>query len=451
MSAKKATSTDFRKSIRQSHHRQRYRWALFLAVILALLSIFSAGFFLYSAVIVTGLLILSTAVASSSLVGLQIMRTVSSREIRLGESTEAWLTVHNRKGLPASWIFWKDHIDRALDVEGAACHFMSLPSMQKHDLKYRLHSTRRGFFRVGPTVLETSGPFGLIRRFLVGESVDFLTVLPHTVAIGKGLAQGQRPVHQVPRRKSLFEDPSRFMGLRAYRPGDSMRRIHWRASARSGVLQVKLFEPTVLAGVLLAVDMGLESYPESRSKKDSIDPLLEFVITAAASLGEYVLAGDQSVGLISNGTDAAELFPEDWSGGSFRRLESAIESTHLKGTADVYQPVDVPPAKGYLQNSRLQTALARLIPSGSISLPQLLMTELPKLPRSLVLMVVTPNLNEALCRVLESLKRSGIDTGVVWCGLPEQESSVPAVIPQNVPVYRVQSDLDLEELGGLSL
>ena len=441
---------DFRKEIRKTHYRQRYLWASFLVVVMALLSVFSAGFFLYSAVVVIAVLLLSLGMASTSLLGIDVFRSLSRTEISLGEAADAWLTVHNQKGLPAFWVFWKDHIAPGLDVEGSACHFKTLGSGRKHELKYRLHSTRRGLFRVGPLVMETSGPLGLVRRFLVSQAVDFLTVLPRMVSIGEGLAQGQRPIHQVPRRRSIFEDPSRFMGMRDYRPGDSMRRIHWRATARSGKIQVKLFEPSVLTGVLLAVDMGLASYPYTRTKPKEIDPLLELTVTAAASLGEYVLAGDQQVGLISNGTDAADQYPEDWTGGSFRRLDQALEKAHALSQDTAYQPVEVVPGKGHWQREQLLNALARLVPSASIDLPDLLMTEIPRLPRSLVLMVITPVLSTDLNNVLESLKRSGIETGVIWTRLPEDDH-LQGIIPRNIPVYPVRGDADLEQLGGQSL
>lgn len=448
-----APAADFRKDIRETRRRQAFRWGIFLAAVLALLSVFSGGFFLYSAVVTAGLLLLSVVIASFSLVGIEIQRILSLEEIPLGESIEARLTVHNNKGLSAFWVFWKDHVDKALDVEGPVCHFKTIGPMKKHELRYRLHSTRRGFFRVGPTIMESSGPFGLVRRFLVSRPVDFVTVLPRVVSISKGLPQGRRPIHQVPRRRSIFEDPSRFMGMRDYRPGDSLRRIHWRATARSGKIQVKLFEPAVLAGALLAVDMGLEAYPRTRAKSRNTDPLLEMAITAAASLGEYILAGDQRVGLISNGADAADLYPEDWTGGSFRRLEQAMDETDRGARLEItsFQPVEIEPAKGFPQMERLHSALARLTPTSGVSLPDMLMTELPKLPRSLVLMVFTPNLSAELNGVLGSLKRSGIETGVVWIRDPEEEQPPQAVLPQNVPVYPISSDVDLEQLGGQTL
>lgn len=265
-----------------------------------------------------------------------MVRTLSASQIEWGETIEAKLKVTNRKSLAAFWLFWKDHVDKALDVEGPTCHYKTLAPSKSHELPFRIHSTRRGFFRIGPAVVESSGPFGLVQRFLVGKQVDFLTVLPRVVPIEKGLVQGQHPIHLVPRRRSIFEDPSRFLGVRDYLPGDSLRQIHWKATARSRDIKVKLFEPAVLTGALLAIDMNYSSYQKSVKEKEKIDSLLELTITAAASLGEYILAGDQGVGLLSNGGDAAEQYSHDWKGGIFRRYEQAIENVRSDFSRPTY-------------------------------------------------------------------------------------------------------------------
>lgn len=442
---------DLRKEIRRSRRRQVTVWAGVLGALAALLSVYSAGFFLYSVIAVTLLLLISLALASANLAGIEMRRSISVSEIKWGEAVNASLTVMNRKALSAFWLFWEDHMDDALDVEGPTCHAKTLAPSQSHTLDFRIHSTRRGFFRIGPTVVESSGPFGLVRRFLVGRQADFLTVLPRVVPVEKGPAAGQRPIHQIPRRRSIHEDPSRFMGVRDYQPGDSLRRIHWKATARAASLQVKLFEPAVLLGALLAVDMNRLSYPEIEGNSPEKGSLLEASITAAASLGEYILAGDQRVGLISNGTDSAEQYPEDWKGGIFRRIDQALEQARDFVSAPAFQPVDLAPGRGQRQLQQLHSALARLAPTEDFSLPELLMTELPRLPRSLVLVVITPVLDQALDDTLGSLRRSGIETAVVWIRDPNEAEPPAMCVSHRIPVYPVRGDQDIARLGMRSI
>ncbi|HYX25951.1 MAG TPA: DUF58 domain-containing protein [Thermoanaerobaculia bacterium] len=444
---------DARDEVRTARRAERRRWAAALAGILFLLSFFSAGFFFYAALVVGGLLAAGLAVASASRAGLAVSRRIDRTEIELGETVAASISLRNGKALPAPCVFWRDQVEPGLDVEGQTCAFETLAARGEGRLSYRLHSVRRGLFRIGPAVVEASGPFGLVRRFQVDPEVRFVTVFPRTVALGEGWPLGHRPIHEVPRRRSLFEDPSRFLGVRPYQPGDGLRRIHWRATARCGEIQVKVFEPAVLSGVLVAVEMGTAAYPGLKEPGDETgDPRVEAVVTAAASLAEFVLAGGQQAALLSNGADAAERYPDDWSGGTFRRLEQALAEGEARRRITGERPVEVAPGKGAWQRERLRAALARLTPAPSISLPELLTLEIPRLPRSLVLMVVTPDASPALGAALAGLRRSGIEAGVVWVRSGEAAEDEPAAgLPVEVPVWAVRGDADLERLGSSRL
>jgi uncharacterized protein (DUF58 family) len=434
------------REVRSLRRRQGLRWALVAALLALLLSLFSAGFFLYAALVVAAALGLGSLLPSASLLGVEVRRSLGAESIELGESVESRLVLHNRKGLPALWLFWRDEVDPGLDVEGAACGFQSLSPEQTVRSACVLHSTRRGLFRVGPAVIEASDPFGVVRRFRLDPEVRFLTVLPRTVHLGHGWPLGHRPVHEVPRRRSLFEDPSRFRGLRDYRPGDGLRRIHWRATARTGRLQVKIYEPSVLEGVLLAVEMGRTAWPRAG---EETDPDVELAVTAAASIAEFVLAGGQSVGMISNGGDAAERFPADWTGGSFRRLEDALEEAGARRRVTGWRPLEVEPGRGAWQRDRLRTALARLTLSPAPPLAELLVAELPRLPRSHVVLVVTPDLGPALGAALGALRRSGFEVGVIW--IRTSWGTVATGLLEGVPVYSVGNEAELAALGGAAL
>jgi uncharacterized protein (DUF58 family) len=446
-----AAGVDPRLKLAAAKRRDLWRKVLVGTGLLALLSFFTEGFFLYVALVVGGLYALGTLVATVGLIGLVVERTLDQNEIELGEVVGATLVLHNKKDLPVWWLLWRDQVAEGLDLEGAASGFRNLGSGELRELSYKLHSTRRGLFRVGPVLVESSGPFGLARRFRVDPEALFVTVLPKRVPIGQGWPLGHHPIHQVPKRRSLFEDPTRFLGIRDYRHGDELRRVHWRATARSGKLQVKVFEPAVLSGALIAVEMSTSAYPGYDSAAPGGDRRVELAITAAASLVEFVLSGDQRVALIANGNDAAEAYPDDWSGGSFRRLDEAIEETGGQRRITAFRPLEVEAAKGARQREQLLTVLARLMPAPGPSLPEMLHIELPRLPRSLVLIVVTPTIDELLAATLESLGRSGFEIAVVWVGAAAGDAAGAAVLPESVPIYAIASEDDLDQLGGQRL
>ena len=64
---------------------------------------------------------------------------------------------------------------------------------------------------------------------------------------------------------------------------------------------------------------------------------------------EMVLAGGSKAGLLSNGADAAERYPEDWSGGTFRRAAEVLAETEARRKITGFRPVEVEPARGSWQ------------------------------------------------------------------------------------------------------
>ncbi len=438
--------SDLRDEVTRSRRWLLWSWVAVVAGVGLLLWSFSGGFFLIAATAVLTALGLSSFFTVLGALGLDVRRSLSASEIPFGGVAEARLGLRNRKNWPALWLVWRDQIDSGLDVEGMSSEFRSLKGGEIAELRYRLHSTRRGLFRVGPAVVEASDPFGLVRRFIVDRKPRFLTVLPRSLALDRARPLGRRPIHEVPRRRSLFQDPTRFLGVRDYRRGDPLKRIHWRATARTGTLQVKLFEPAVLDGMLLAIEMSSAVLGDPAGGPSAVE---ELAVTAAASLTDLVLGGGQAVALLSNGADAAETFADDWQGGTFRRLDQALAASAPRRKVNAPRPIEVTADKGAWQRDRMQTALARLTRAPGPTLPELLHLELPRLPRSLVLAVLTPRLDDALVGVLGELRRSGIELAVVWIGARGQ--APPATVPGGIPVYPVADEHGLMALGSRDL
>ena len=441
---------DSRAEHRRSRRRQWLAWSLLAVLVLGLLSLASGGLFLLAVVVVVGLLVAGLVLASTSVHALQLDRTVDETEVPCGAVVDARLKLSNRKPWPALWVLWGDRVEPGIDVEGASTAFDNVSSDGSTELAYRLHTTRRGLYRLGPALAEARDPFGLIRRFHLEARADFLTVLPRTLALCQGWPLGHKPIHQVPRRTSLFEDPTRFLGVRPYRPGDPLKRIHWRASARAGgELQVKQFEPAILDGALLAMEMATDAYPDAAVDDALGDPRVELAVTTAASLAEGILAANQEVALLSNGSDAAERYREDWQGGTFQRLDQVLDQAKVRRRLQTHRPLEVERGKGAHQRSRLRLALARLTLAEAPSLARTLHIELPRLPRSLVVLVVTPRLDGELAAVLGELRRSGFDLGVVWIGGGRRQA--PPAAPEGIPVWPVSAEADLERLGSQRL
>ncbi len=103
---------------------------------------------------------------------------------------------------------------------------------------------------------------------------------------------------------SLAEDPARFAGVRPYAPGDPIRRIHQRASARVGAPLVKRFEPSRDREVLIALDVQAADGPlwESGLADDDVEALYAI----AGSIARALALRRVAFGILVGGYTGAE-------------------------------------------------------------------------------------------------------------------------------------------------
>ena len=103
-----------------------------------------------------------------------------------------------------------------------------------------LHSMRRGPVSAQAWVVESSDPVGMFRGRRTSPDAEVALVLPRFASLARRpQARELEASVAAPRAGSGTE----LFGIREYRPGDSLRRIHWRSSARHGELVVREYEP----------------------------------------------------------------------------------------------------------------------------------------------------------------------------------------------------------------
>lgn len=186
---------------------------------------------------------------------------------------------------------------------------------------------RRGVHMLDAIQVESSMPFGLIRRVLETRVPQRLVVYPRLGTFDRPpLPAGGSSDSGSARAELSQRMPDEFFGLREYRIGDNPQWIHWRRSARTGELLVREMATRRAKEVLIVVD--------HRRSTDDAD--LERVISAAATLACDALERGYRVGLIGLAEDLLVLSPV---AGRQHRERLLYELARLHG-----EPVDPPAA-----------------------------------------------------------------------------------------------------------
>jgi uncharacterized protein (DUF58 family) len=147
---------------------------------------------------------------------------------------------------------------------------------------YGLRCTRRGVYQVGPLVAVASDPLGLAERETVVAEPFELLVHPRIelVADRPLTRQYEDPPIRPPVSKP-WPSGMELYGIREYKPGDEIRNIVWRASARTGKIMVREAEQGITdkVTIILDTDRGVHS-----RDGEGLSESFELGVRAAASL-----------------------------------------------------------------------------------------------------------------------------------------------------------------------
>ncbi|WP_020098172.1 DUF58 domain-containing protein [Microbacterium sp. 11MF] len=241
----------------------------------------------------------------------------------VGGEVDVRVRVDSRSMLPTVVGTWHDRLPRGVEGEPTGVYpaLRSGLAAGSHrvDIAYRVHARRRGVRPIGPLVVETTDPFGLTRRLQqLGGSVP-LTVTPAFIPLEvlddlPGAAGGT--MQSTTDRLGQGADN---LIPRAYAPGDSMRRIHWRASAHRGELMVRQEERESNPEAVIVFDRTAARWTSEALRSPGEDPGFEAAVSTVVSAAARFVREGYSVAVID--VDGAELVP-GLEGGDTTALEA---------------------------------------------------------------------------------------------------------------------------------
>jgi uncharacterized protein (DUF58 family) len=263
-------------------------------------------------------------------------------------------------------------LPEGLETEAPNPALLRLDWDELRELELPLRCAHWGAYFVGDLVLRTQDRFGLL---VFEQTLDVrrtLKVYPR----GEVLQKLLRPLetqafagNQPPRARG---EGIEFADLRPFIPGDRVRRVNWRATARRGEPWVNETHPERNTDVVIFLD----TFAEARSGGAST---LDLAVQAAGSLASHYIREKDRVGLVAFGGVLNWLTVSTGVVQLYRVLDSLLDAEIFLSYA--WKDIDILPVR---------------------TLP----------PRALVI-ALTPLLDERSARALVDLRARGIDLAVV--------------------------------------
>jgi len=356
--------------------------------------------------------------ASRSIRQIELRRSFSPRAF-VGEELEVTLTLHNNGQLPVPYLELQETVPLDLLTEPLGPRIFSLARRQEESTRYTLSCRQRGAYAIGPSQASLGDVLGLEQRSLLAAESQELLVYPRVAPLHRLGLPTHSALTALPARNLLAEDPSWMIGIRDYQPGDSPRRIHWRASARLARLSVKQYQPALARDTLLCLNLNPSDY--GRQWQESI----EQAVVVAASLANHIIVSENlPVGLALPAPDLV-----------------AGEQVHLR----------LPPRAGRSQLIAILEALARAhhIREASqrpASLHHLVQQQGSHLRWGTTVIVITGDVTPELGDDLLLLMRRGHPAGVIAVHAGPA-ATIGAAWPRSIPIHAVWTDQDLAALA----
>jgi uncharacterized protein (DUF58 family) len=339
-------------------------------------------------------------------------RTLSKRAFQ-GERVLVRLEIRNTGFLPAVWLQIHDSLPAQLTVTGLFSQVISLGPGRKMNFEYMLEGRKRGYYQVGPLTFHSGDIFGFSGEQQRSLPADYLTVFPKIVPLTRVSVPSHSPLGSLRHSQPIFEDPARVKGKRNYVAGDSLRKVDWKSTAATGRLQVKMFDASVALETAIFLNLNSTEY-NFRSRLD----YAELAITVAASLANWITGLRQAVGLATNGLDPLQ---EE---GLSRVLLARRGRGHLIRILDI---------------------LARVQMGETVPLIQLLRKEKIHLSWGTSLILITPQIDDALFDELFQARRAGLNAVLIPCGPVAGFSEVRRQAAAfGFPLYPVLNERDLD-------
>jgi uncharacterized protein (DUF58 family) len=427
------------------------KWYIGVVIILLIALVLQLGLLVYAMLVLLALLLVSRFLARAWMENLSATRKCPTMTAQIGETIAVQLTIQNNGRIPVPWVLLEDVLPRQalaqrpprLKVKGKCLKLAMIGSQGKTTLKYEIELLMRGYYQIGPLMLEGGDLFGLHRRYRVGTEPHFVLVYPRVIPLRGYDIASRRPIGEIRLTHRLYEDPTRIGGVRLYQAGDPLNRVHWKTTARTRTLHSKIYEPSTIAGGTIVLDFHQAAYHRRGEPYRS-----ELAVTAAASLANALYQLNQQVGLITNGRDAADRIREEGWDGEFRTRQAARATASMSERSERLQPLVVETRRGPEQLMRILETLARVELTDGLRFPELVLETASRMPRDATVIALLGEVTPEAAAALGNLRRQGLAVTAILMILEQNllEEAFGRLIAEGIDVRHIKDENELADM-----
>jgi uncharacterized protein (DUF58 family) len=280
-------------------------------------------------------------------------RRFSCASASQGEEVRMIEVIRNRKFLPVPWVKAESRIspnlqfqsDAGVQISGERYHKSVFYLKPFHQITrtHRVRLLKRGYYRAGSVSVQAGDLFSLNTPRMQVDTGAAIEVYPRLLSPAEIPLPSTRWQGDLLVKRWILPDPIWIGGIRPYTAGDERKDIHWRATARTGQLQVKVHEKTADPKMLVIINAQM-SENQWGDLMDYEQQVVEFMISLTAGLCLNALRNNVEAGFAINvpvdEKDEPTLLPPAKSSTRESELLSAMAHLTLKRTRTILKVLD---------------------------------------------------------------------------------------------------------------
>jgi uncharacterized protein (DUF58 family) len=261
---------------------------------------------------------------------------------RVAEGDEVLFEVGFSSRGALGWLELQLELPAEVDCDIPGARYRVLPRAgEQQTLIWRLRPRRWGAYRCGPIHVRGRDRFGIISYSAELDQQTRLRVYPSFERLRRLVPPARTQLFAGNRIARSHGEGIEFADIRGFTAGDRVRRVNWRATARTGVPYVNDFHLERNADVILFVD----SFVDLGLNQESV---LSIAVRAATALADGYLGERDRVGVVGFGGLLRWLLPGMGPRHFYRVVESLLDTQVVTSYAwraiDVIPPRVLPPA-----------------------------------------------------------------------------------------------------------
>jgi uncharacterized protein (DUF58 family) len=237
------------------------------------------------------------------------------------------------------------------------------------------------------------------------QTEEFFKVYPRVHNLENFNLKSMQSYGTVTTMQKAYEDNSSVSDIRKYVSGDSMKKIHWKVSARKNCFHVKNYEMTGSAFSYIFLDFKKDSFTGERS----LD-LEEKAVEAAASIASFMLRNSVSINM----------------------YVSCSKLCYTKGR-------DVKEIINFLE------LLSEVRPDGQNTMKDVIEKRIRLISKGASVIIITGNITNEELSIYSAVKKMGFDLIIVYVNDKEILEDKRIILDKSdIKVYHIDSESDIK-------